>query len=62
LPHWHVTEIILSTGLLPVGTLPQLLLTLLLVGVPVLVLFTPGLMRQRRVRRFQERVRQRDQT
>jgi len=52
---------VLTTDLLPVGTLPQLLLTLLAVGVPVLVLATPGLMRRRRVRRFQERVRQRDQ-
>ncbi|WP_186479315.1 hypothetical protein [Synechococcus sp. NOUM97013] len=52
----------MTSGLLPVGTLPQLLITLLVVGIPVLALSTPGLLRQRRVRRFQERVRQRDQT
>ncbi|QNI73871.1 hypothetical protein SynNOUM97013_01814 [Synechococcus sp. NOUM97013] len=62
MPHWHSAEILLTSGLLPVGTLPQLLITLLVVGIPVLALSTPGLLRQRRVRRFQERVRQRDQT
>ena len=51
---------VLTADLLPVGTMPQLLLTLLAMGVLVLVLTTPGLMRRRRVRRFQERVWQRD--
>ena len=55
------TEIVLTTDLLPEATLPQLLITLLMVGALVLMIATPGLLRQRRVQQFQKRVQERDQ-